>query len=243
MHNMASVPSIRASAPVSSPLQRESLTERSARAIREAILDGTYKLGQKLTEAELVSRFGVSSSVIREAFHVLQGEGIVVAKPYCGRSVFSVKPEEGAELTVMRASLESYAAYLAARKLTPEWADAIVAAAHRFIASPPGNYSAWVDRELGFHRTVWEAGQNEWLVRQLSQFSMPIFALRIRQRDFDVAALWENSQLREVDDNPEGHQLLASAIVSGDGPLARKTMIAHILLRSDETGKELFQFE
>src|SRR5579871_1677159 len=114
-------------------VRRESLTEQTVRSLRDAILDGTYSLGQKLPEGELVARFGVSSSVIREALHVLQGEGIIVTNPYRGRSVFSLRPEEGAELLTMRASLESYAAYLAARKMTPAIADAILTAAHRFI--------------------------------------------------------------------------------------------------------------
>src|SRR5215813_7997214 len=110
---------------------RASLTEQTTRAIREAILDGTYALGQKLREGELASRFGVSSSVIREALHMLQGEGIIVTKPYCGRSVFQLRPEEISELVVMRAFLESYAAYLAAQKIAPAAAEAIRRAAER----------------------------------------------------------------------------------------------------------------
>src|ERR1700759_3748893 len=93
----------------SSLVQRVAMTEQTVRALRNAILDGTYSLGQKLRESELVTRFGVSSSVIREALHVLQGEGIVVTRPYCGRSVFGLQPHEYDELLTMRASLEAYA--------------------------------------------------------------------------------------------------------------------------------------
>jgi len=217
------------------------------RAIREAVLDGTYGLGQKLRESELVSRFGVSSSVIREALHLLQGEGIIVTRPYCGRSVFSVDPEQVDELIMVRASLESYAAYLAATKMTASMAETILKAAERFTKDRPAGYGDWVDRELGFHRAVWDASQNEWLIRQLNQFSIPIFALRVlatnQKPDWDVRTLWEQSQLRETVDNPQGHQALAQGILSGGPSAARKMMLLHIFPEPDPIQYDLFALD
>lgn len=223
-------------------VRRESLTDQTVRAIREAILDGSYELGRKLREVELVTRFGVSSSVIREALHVLQGEGIIVTKPYCGRSVFELRREEVSELVMIRASLESYAAYLAAQKITPEMARAIRAAARSFTDAPPTSYGEWVDRELGFHRAVWEASRNEWLLRQLNQFSVPVFAMRLLdRREMSVRSLWENCQLRETRDNPSGHQSLCRAIVTGPPVEARRQMLLHILAQTDKCTADVFQ--
>jgi DNA-binding GntR family transcriptional regulator len=230
--------------PISSQVRRESLTEQTARAIRETILDGTYALGQKLRESELVSRFGVSSSVIREALHVLQGEGIIVTRPYCGRSVFNVDPEQIPELITMRASLESYAAYLAAQKMTPAMAKTILAAARRFLAGQPAGYNEWVERELGFHRAVWEASQNEWLIRQLNQFSFPIFALRMlgtgARNESHARRIWQDTQARETPDDPRGHQALARTVMSGDAPQARRMMLLHIFPAPQAVPKDLF---
>ncbi len=145
--------------------------------------------------------------MIREALHVLQGEGIVVAKPYCARTVFDLAPDQVSELVVMRASLESCAAYLAAQKMTKKWASAILSAASRFIDEPPESYSDWVDRELTFHRTVWEASGNEWLVKQLLQCSLPTFAARIVGRgDTDVHHLWQQCRVR----TEETHKVIRS---------------------------------
>lgn len=237
--------------PVATPLishvRRESLTDQTAQAIREAILDGTYALGQKLRENELVTRFGVSSSVIREALHILQGEGIIVTRPYCGRSVIDVAPEQASELVMVRASLESYAAYLAASKITPTASDTILKAARKFLSNKPKGYGDWVDRELGFHRAVWDASQNEWLIRQLNQFSIPIFALRMlwanKKPGWDVRILWEQSQLRETDGNPRGHQALARAIADGDPIAARRMMLLHIFPEPDQVQRDLFSLE
>jgi DNA-binding GntR family transcriptional regulator len=160
---------------------------------------------------------------------VLQGEGIVVAKPYCGRAVFDLRPEEQSELTIMRASLESYAAYLAAAKITPAGAERILAAARRFL-DVPTSYSDWVDYELGFHRAVWEAARNEWLIRQLTQISVAAVTARILgRRDADVRRLWQDCRTRETETNHQGHQKLARVIVNGKPRDARELMILHVM--------------
>ncbi|PYV08305.1 MAG: GntR family transcriptional regulator, partial [Acidobacteria bacterium] len=93
--------------------------------LRKAILRGEYQLGQRLTEAELGIRFDVNSVTVREAFHALEGEGLIVTVPFCGRSVFRLTADEIIELTMQRASLEAQAAYLAAIRLDDQAAERI----------------------------------------------------------------------------------------------------------------------
>ena len=222
------------------PLKRDSLTEQTARGIREAILSGDYALGQKIRESEVAARFQVSSSVIREALHTLQGEGIIVTKPYCGRSVFKLGPEEVAELVTVRASLESYAAYLAAQKMNPQSGKRILAGAEHMLSRRPANYHEWVVRELEFHRAVWDGSGNELLIRQLGQLLLPMFTLRILQmarKDVDVQSFWKKCVSWETATAIRGHQALARAIVAGDAARARSMMIRHILPEADATRK------
>jgi DNA-binding FadR family transcriptional regulator len=49
-----------------------------AKRIREAILDEVFKPGDRLTEAELVEKFEVSRSPIREALLALEKEGTLI---------------------------------------------------------------------------------------------------------------------------------------------------------------------
>ncbi len=215
-------------------LKRESLTDQTAHAIRNAILTGEFALGRKLKESELSTRYGVSHSVVREALHVLQGEGLVVTKPYCGRSVFTLTETEALELTVMRASLESLAAYLAAEKITDEWAGRILSAAAVMKSAAAAGYPSWVDRELNFHRTVWVASGNDWLVRQLSQSAVPTLALGTlrlfrNSLDWDVEKVQETTSSWEKTDGVRGHQSVARAIAGGHAARAREMMIRHIL--------------
>jgi DNA-binding FadR family transcriptional regulator len=55
--------------------------------IREAILDGTYQPGARLTEVELAEKFEMSRSPVREALQALVKEGTLEAAPYRGALV------------------------------------------------------------------------------------------------------------------------------------------------------------
>lgn len=226
-------------------VRRESLAEQIAKALRTAILLGEYKTEQKLREASLAGSFGVSHSVIREALHVLQGEGLVVAKPFCGRSVFGLTRAEAEELLVMRTSLESYAAWLATCKLTAESGRRIELAAERLQSGPPAGYGEWVDRELEFHRSIWVAAGNEWLARQLNQIVVPTFAsstLSMFRVDFDLRNIWEVASEWEHGFMERGHQLITRAVLERRGQDARAHMIRHVLSAeaTRDQRKELF---
>ena len=55
--------------------------------IRAAILDGLYRPGDRLMEADLAEKFHVSCSPVREALQALENEGTLVAAPYIGAMV------------------------------------------------------------------------------------------------------------------------------------------------------------
>jgi DNA-binding GntR family transcriptional regulator len=86
--------------------------------IREAILDGVYKPGDRLLEADLAATFKVSRSPVREALQALESEGTLFAAPYAGALVRPLSPAEIAEIAEVRLALIALAikpahAYLA----------------------------------------------------------------------------------------------------------------------------------
>ena len=236
--------------PAQSPTQgvpRESLTKRVANKLKEGILIGEYSLGQRLVEAELETRFGVSSSVIREALYTLQGEGLVVADAYRGRSVYSLDEAEARELVVLRTSQESLAAFLAAEKLTEEWAERIAEAAALIKSARPASFVEWVGLELGFHRTVWQAARLDWLCRQLSQLSirmLSISALQYFCPKEDLHNTLKVAAQLEQTNNVQGHELVAQSILSRDPCAARRSMILHVMGAEcfAERRKQVFEF-
>jgi DNA-binding GntR family transcriptional regulator len=90
-----------------------------AKRIREAILDEVFKPGDHLTEAELVEKFEVSRSPIREALLALEKEGTVIISPYKGAIVKPLSPAEVLDIAELRLALISLAVKPAHRHLSP----------------------------------------------------------------------------------------------------------------------------
>jgi DNA-binding GntR family transcriptional regulator len=90
-----------------------------AKRIRDAILDEVFKPGDRLTEAELVEKFEVSRSPIREALLALEKEGTVIISPYKGAIVKPLSVEEALDIAELRLALISLAVKPAHRHLSP----------------------------------------------------------------------------------------------------------------------------
>jgi DNA-binding GntR family transcriptional regulator len=87
--------------------------------IRDAILDETFKPGERLPESELAEMFKVSRSPIREALFALENEGTVTTEPYRGAILKPLSTEEVSDIGELRLALITLAAKAAHRHLSP----------------------------------------------------------------------------------------------------------------------------
>lgn len=94
------------------------LTQR----VREAILRGDFAPHQRLIEADISDRFGVSRAAVRTALLNLAGEGLVERLPNRGARVRAISVEEAIEIVEVRIGLESLCARKAAENLTDDTA-------------------------------------------------------------------------------------------------------------------------
>jgi len=92
----------------------QSLPTKVYEFIRERIVEGELKPGEKIRERELAAELNVSRIPIREALPRLESEGYIVSLPRRGAVVSALTIEDVRELFVVRASLEVLAARLAA---------------------------------------------------------------------------------------------------------------------------------
>lgn len=88
------------------------LRQQVESVVREAIVDGRFQPGQRLTERELTDRMGVSRTLLREALRQLESEGLITVIPNRGAIVRELTPAEIQELYDIRAVLEGLAARL-----------------------------------------------------------------------------------------------------------------------------------
>jgi DNA-binding GntR family transcriptional regulator len=94
--------------------------ELAAEVIRDAIMSGALAPGERLVEAALSKRMGVSRPSIREALSQLAAEKLVTMTPNKGPSVATITWEDAAQIYEVRAMLEGEAAFLFAARASKE---------------------------------------------------------------------------------------------------------------------------
>lgn len=92
------------------------LRQQVEHALREAIVDGQLRPGQRLTERELTVSLGVSRTLVREALRQLESEGLISVIPNRGPIVRELSADEIEDLYAIRAVLEGLAARRFAEK-------------------------------------------------------------------------------------------------------------------------------
>lgn len=91
--------------------------DRVVDALRDAIIAGRLKPGERIRERELVSLLGVSRSPLREAIRILETEGLITSLAYRGARVSELSATDLHDMLHVRIMLESFAARLAIERL------------------------------------------------------------------------------------------------------------------------------
>lgn len=94
------------------------LSEKIAETIREYIMKGNIKPGERLTEPKLSAMLGISRTPIREALRLLESEGFIDIFPRRGAVVSDITPQDVDEIFTIKIKLESLAARLAGEYMT-----------------------------------------------------------------------------------------------------------------------------
>lgn len=86
--------------------EKKSLSEVTVTYIKDKILSGEFKSGDKLIESEISGELGISRAPVREAMRQLNVEGMVVFSPRKGNYVLDMTLEETMEVFEIRVALE-----------------------------------------------------------------------------------------------------------------------------------------
>ncbi|MDP2600354.1 MAG: GntR family transcriptional regulator [Deltaproteobacteria bacterium] len=100
--------------------KNKTLRESIADVLRNSIMQGELKPGVKISEPAYARQFGISRTPVREAFRQLDSEGFLQVLPRRGARVAPLSEKDVREFYEIKAELESYAARLAAPRLTPK---------------------------------------------------------------------------------------------------------------------------
>jgi DNA-binding GntR family transcriptional regulator len=98
----------------------ETSSAQIASILRQAIISGELKPGTRLREAELSESLKISRSPIREAFRILEPEGLVQITPNRGAVVVQLNASDLKEIYELRMLLELHAVRIACNQMSQE---------------------------------------------------------------------------------------------------------------------------
>ena len=95
-----------------------SLTDEIADVVRERILKGEYEIGEKIKENQIASELKVSCTPIREAFKLLENEGLIDYIPNRGCFAKGFTKQDVDDIYAVREALEELAVRWAVARIT-----------------------------------------------------------------------------------------------------------------------------
>jgi DNA-binding GntR family transcriptional regulator len=201
-----------------------SLQERTYQALRTALLDGKFGIGERIFEAQVAQMLGVSRVPVREAVRRLQQDGLLEVRPRSGIYVASVAQDEADDIYRIRAALEGAAAGLAAERIS----DSELAALGRLIKREEdesrkarqnsGSQSRVVARADEFHRAIHAYARSPRLYELLEL----IYAQVMHFRNITL------SKPGRAEAATHGHHELYDALKRHDSAEAERLMRDHI---------------
>ncbi|MGE3992830.1 GntR family transcriptional regulator [Pseudorhodoplanes sp.] len=202
--------------------------------LRELILSGELRAGERLSELSLVERLGVSRTPIRTAMMRLEQEGLAHAIPTGGFAVSAFSERDIHAAIEVRGTLEGLAARLAAERRAPEAERAALKACLSALDElvfgdgvTSANFSRYVELNGRFHQIVIDLADSAVLSRQIARAVALPFAsasafVTVQASLPQALVLFTVAQ--------DHHRCIARAIEDGEGERAEFIMREHARL-------------
>lgn len=218
-------------APVIRLLEQPSLVQLAADALRDVILAGELKPGERLIEDRLTRQLGISRPPLREAMRLLQREGLLRVMPRRGAMVPPLSPEDVWEIETFRAALDRMAVELGVPVSDPERLEACREAIRQMEqAAREHDWGRLVRAGSGFHLTVAALPGH----RRLEE------AYRNLQHQLRLYMAMNSLTRRRnetIEEHVERHRRLLRPIEAGD----REAALAELAVHGDRTYLEAIE--
>jgi DNA-binding GntR family transcriptional regulator len=199
-------------------IQRQSITEQAAAALREAILSGRIPPGMPLREVAVAAELGVSRNTIREVARLLDGEGLVRYQMNRGIVVTEITAADIRDIYAARAAIEMAGADALTAHRDPAVYQKLESMAGRIEeAFARGDVAAVLAGDREFHGTLAAATRSP---------RLRAFHAKLQQEQRLALSLAERSS-RELGRNADDHRQLLDAL-HGPPARARAQLAAHL---------------
>jgi DNA-binding GntR family transcriptional regulator len=152
---------------INTPLTKLTIAEQVAATLRQEIVTGQLVAGTKLRQVEIAQRFGVSTTPVREAFGLLQSEGLVQIDTHRGVTVFLPTIQDLVEHYEIRIALEMLAVEKAAERFQPQDAPPLIALLDEMCAT--SDAVLYVERNQQFHLRLYSLSGRSRLLTMIEE--------------------------------------------------------------------------
>ena len=148
--------------------------------LRQAILRGELKPGERLMEIQLANKLGVSRTPIREAIRKLELEGLVLMIPRKGAEVAEITEKNLRDVLEVRCALEELAVQLACDRMDEEGIKAMKEASAEFCNTlDSDDITRIAQADVAFHDIIYAATDNRRLIQLLNNLREQMYRYRI----------------------------------------------------------------
>ena len=189
------------------------------KTLRQAILTGELKPGERLMEIHLANKLGVSRTPIREAIRQLELEGLVIMVPRKGAQVASITEKSLTDVLEVRLALEKLAVELACKRISYEQKEILKEKMLEFEQLAGTDDASLIARaDVAFHDAIFESTGHMRLGQMVNNLAEQMYRYRfeyIKDRSGHEKLVSE-------------HRLIYDAIIRADIEEATKQISVHI---------------
>lgn len=187
--------------------------------LRQAILTGELKPGERLMEIHLANRLGVSRTPIREAIRKLELEGLVTMIPRRGAEVAQITEKSMKDVLEVRRTLDALSAELACERISQEEEEALKKACQNFEeAVKTKDTKAIAKADVAIHDIIAAATGNQRLIQLINNLAEQMYRYRFEY-------IKDASQHERI---IQEHRIIYESIINKDKEAAAETAKLHI---------------
>lgn len=203
-------------------IQHTSLGEKTYTELKNLILTGQVKPGERLFYQQLVDQLGVSQTPIKEAFTKLENEGYLITIPRKGTFVRELSAKEIREIFQIREMLEALAVRLTCRHTDNQAAKLLTETNKKFRAAfQKRDIKECTHEDYNFHETIIKLSGNEKLFDLMTRSNLHLLSIAQSSPNFlDIAAEYYKKHAEIIDavqrhDEKVAEQLIREHIAYG----------------------------
>ena len=197
-----------------------SLTDEIADVVRERILKGEYEIGEKIKENQIASELKVSRTPIREAFKLLENEGLIDYIPNRGCFAKGFTKQDVDDIYAVREALEELAVRWAVERITPE---EITALEEQVDLMEFYSKKKVLELNTSFHEVIYASARSRFLAQVLRSYKEYIEKTR-------KSIFYEQSYLEGI---LSEHRAIFEAIKDRDEERAVEAISKHLEASQD----------